>query len=36
LSPAGVAVAVDHDGILVGVARDDDVSAAIRAVAGRS
>ena len=36
LSPAGMAVAVDGDGALVGVASYEDVSGAIRAVAGRA
>jgi osmoprotectant transport system ATP-binding protein len=36
LSPAGMAVAVDAAGALMGVASDDDVSAAIRKVGGRA
>jgi osmoprotectant transport system ATP-binding protein len=36
LSPAGMAVAVDDAGALMGVASDEDVSAAIRAVGGRA
>jgi osmoprotectant transport system ATP-binding protein len=36
LSPAGLAVAVDDSGILVGVADHEDVSAAIRGVGGRA
>ena len=36
LSPSGLAVAVDADGSLLGVASDDDVNLAIRGAVGRS
>jgi osmoprotectant transport system ATP-binding protein len=36
LSPAGLAVAVDGDGVLLGVVSDDDIEIAIRGAAGRS
>ena len=36
LSPAGLAVAADSDGALLGVVSDDDIEIAIRGAAGRS